>query len=182
MPAITPSINLLGEQDLAHSPWGRILTWATTYGRYIMITTEIVVLLAFISRFSLDRKLTDLNEEIAQKQAIIEANSSFESEFRGLQERISTIKTLITSQGYLRDVLEELQQLLPLDVYLESLTLNDTTLTAQTTAVTTAGFSQFLSNVTQSRFLQNIEAGEVKRNPLTGIQFQLTATLVKGKR
>ena len=32
-----------------------------------MIGTEVVVLLAFISRFSLDRKLTDLKEEISQK-------------------------------------------------------------------------------------------------------------------
>lgn len=179
MPASSPSINLLGVQDLQHSPWGRILTWATTYGRYIMITTEIVVLLAFISRFSLDRKLTDLNEEIAQKQAIIEANSSFETEFRSLQEKIRTIKTLIASQGQLRDVLEELQRLLPPDVHFESLTLGEGTLTAKTTALTTAGFSQFLANINQSVFLQNIGVGEIKKNPLTGIQFQLTATLVK---
>src|SRR3989344_3425468 len=68
-------INLIGEGDFSRTPIGRIVTWATTYGRYIMILTEIIVLLAFISRFSLDRKLTDLKEEITQKQAIIETNT-----------------------------------------------------------------------------------------------------------
>ena len=67
MPAKPIEINLLGQEDLKHTPQGRILNWALTYGRDIMIGTEIVVLLAFISRFSLDRKLTDLKEEISQK-------------------------------------------------------------------------------------------------------------------
>ena len=82
MPADSIRINLLGQQDLEHTPWGRIVSWATTYGRYIMITTEIMVLLAFISRFSLDRKNTDLTEEVTQKQAILEANTSFETSDR----------------------------------------------------------------------------------------------------
>ena len=74
MPAKQPTINLIGEEEMAHTPVGRIVAWAVTYGRYIMIGTEIIVLLAFISRFSLDRKLTDLNDEVSQKQAIIDAN------------------------------------------------------------------------------------------------------------
>ena len=179
MPANAPTINLLGTEDLQHSQWGRILLWATTYGRYIMITTEIVVLLAFISRFSLDRKLTDLKEEIAQKQEIIKANTSFEAEFRSLQERIRTIKTLLASQGLPRDVMEELQRLVPPDVHFESLTFNDNGLILKTTAATTGGFSQFLSNLTQSQYLEHIEVGEIKKNPLTGIKFQLTASLKK---
>src|SRR5690349_13458879 len=96
MPANTVSINLLGDSDTEHTPLGRIVNWAVTYGRYIMIGTEIVVLLAFISRFSLDRKLTDLKEEVAQKQEIIEANLPFEQDVRDLQDKLSKIKTLKT--------------------------------------------------------------------------------------
>lgn len=178
MPATT-SINLLGTEDLQHSPWGRLLAWATTYGRYTMITTEIIVLLAFISRFSLDRKLTDLKEEISQKQSIIEANVGFESTFRSLQDRMRTIKSLTASQGAPRDILEELQQMLPPDVYFQSLTLGGGNLTIKTTAGTTAGFSQFLANIAQSSRLQNIEVSGIKKTPFTGIEFQLTAATAK---
>ena len=90
MPA-TISINLLGQEDLSHTPGGRMVQWAMTYGRYIMILTEIVVLGAFVSRFSLDRKLTDLKEEITQKQAIIEANSELEQNIRTLQNQLERI-------------------------------------------------------------------------------------------
>ena len=86
MPA-NQNINLLGDSEMDHTPVGRIVNWAVTYGRYIMIGTEIVVLLAFISRFSLDRKLTDLKEEVGQKQEIIEANLPFEGE---VQSHINT--------------------------------------------------------------------------------------------
>lgn len=179
MPASTVDINLLGQEDLQFSPWGRILTWSTTYGRYIMILTEIVVLLAFISRFSLDRKLTDLKEEIAQKQAIIEANSSFENELLSLQDRMKSIKSLAGEQNLPRDLVEELQRVLPPDVHFESFTLNERSLTLKTTAATTAGFSQFVSNILGSAYLERVEIGEIKKNPLTGIQFQLTAQLKK---
>src|SRR3989344_6912254 len=134
MPATLPSINLVGEQDLAHSPWGRILTWATTYGRYIMIATEVVVLLAFISRFSLDRKLTDLKEEISQKQDIITANLSFENDIRSLQERLSSIKKLADSQRAPLEIIADLQRSLPPDVYFETLDLVDNKLTVKTIA------------------------------------------------
>src|SRR5260221_9195487 len=95
MPAASANINLLGDTTLERSPYDRIITWEVTYGRYIMIGTEIVVLLAFISRFSLDRKLTDLKEEVTQKQGIIEANLPFENDVRKLQDKLSKIKILI---------------------------------------------------------------------------------------
>ncbi len=178
MPA-GPSINLIGAEDLQHTPWGRLLTWATTYGRYIMITTEIVVLLAFISRFSLDRKLTDLKEELAQKQSIIEANADFELTFRGIQERMRSIKTLTAAQTVPRDIIEELQTMIPPSVYFQSLTLASGSLTINAAAGTTSGFSQFLANIAQSSRLQNIQISGIKKNPLTGIEFQLTASLAK---
>src|SRR3989344_6821603 len=105
--------NLIGEGDFSRTPIGRIVTWATTYGRYIMILTEIIVLLAFISRFSLDRKLTDLNEEISQKQAILEVNSQLEADIRAVQGQLSQVKNLISQQSAPIDILVFLQNILP---------------------------------------------------------------------
>src|SRR3972149_8149847 len=113
MPATDIKINLLGDSEMEHTPLGRIVAWAVTYGRYITIGTEIIVRLAFISRFSLDRKLTDLNDEIFQKQAIIEANSAFESDFRTLQDTITKIQTLLAVPSTALTALNTVQALLP---------------------------------------------------------------------
>ena len=179
MPAKPIEINLLGQEDLKHTPQGRILNWALTYGRYIMIGTEIVVLLAFISRFSLDRKLTDLKEEISQKQAILEANAPLELEIRLLQDHLAKVKQITTTQPAPINVLTLLKSLLPPDVYIDTLTVTEGKLVVSATAGGTNGFSQFLANLQAAKQFTSVDIGDVIKNPLTGIEFKFTAMVGK---
>jgi Tfp pilus assembly protein PilN len=171
------AINLIGEEEMSHTPLGRIVTWAVTYGRYIMIGTEIVVLLAFISRFSLDRKLTDLNDEISQKQAIIEANVEFEQQFRVIQNQLATIQKLISAPVTTVDALNTLQSLIPQDVHLDSLEINTGKLTAHAVSGTPTGFSTLIANLQSTNVFKNVDIGDIRRNPITGIEFEFVATL-----
>lgn len=180
MPAKQISVNLLGSQDLEHTPWGRIVAWATTYGRYIMITTEIIVLLAFISRFSLDRKLTDLTEEVTQKQAIIEANADFEKQIKSTQANIATIKKLMVNQSTPVNIITAMETLIPADVYLTSFELHPTKLSVAASANSTQGFSQFLSNLQTSPHIRNVSLGDINRTPADGIEFIFTADIAGG--
>lgn len=184
MPTAPTNINLLQKSDLEHSAVGRITTWAVTYGRYIMIGTEIIVLLAFIARFSLDRKLTDLKEEITQKQAILVANGAFEQEVKSIQNRLSNIKTLTSDQTKPADLILFLQTILPRDVYLGSIDVSSDKLIMEAVAGTTEGFSQFLTSVAGSRDIQGLEIGDIQKQPGKGITFKLSAQLgaPKGKR
>ncbi|OGG11625.1 hypothetical protein A2Z00_01010 [Candidatus Gottesmanbacteria bacterium RBG_13_45_10] len=181
MPAKDISINLLGESQIEHTPLGRIINWAVTYGRYIMIGTEIVVLLAFISRFSLDRKLTDLKEEVAQKQDILEANASFEKDVRALQDKLARIKTLSQGQSTPVDVLVLFQSITPPGVYLDAFDLSNRGVSAQAIAGDTTSFSQFIANLQAANKLTNVDFGDIKRDPLLGIQFGLSAHIVGQK-
>lgn len=169
------SINLIGEEEMEHTPLGRIIAWAVTYGRYIMISTEIVVLLAFISRFSLDRKLTDLNDEVSQKQAIIEANLPFEQDFRRIQDQLAKIQSLLEKPDVSVQALTTLQKLLPSDVYLSNLEITPDKLTANAIARTSLGFSRFINNLQTEQLFKNVDIGDIRRDPITGIQFQFTA-------
>lgn len=175
MPAKPVTINLLGEEDLKHTPQGRIIGWALTYGRYIMIGTEIVVLLAFISRFSLDRKLTDLKEEISQKQVILEANKNLEQDIRELQDKLVKLKQSMANQNAPLDTLILLQSLLPADVYVDSLDVSGDRLSADAIAATTHGFSQFLVNLQSAGQFSRVDIVDIKKTPLTGIEFKFTA-------
>ena len=181
MPAKTAEVNLLDHDDFSQSPLGRIVSWATTYGRYIMVTTEIVVLLAFISRFSLDRKLTDLNEQITQKQAIIEANQSFEKDFRLLQEKLSQVKSLMVGQSLYTEVLEAFRKTMPEAVYVQAIEINKEGLTTTGVSATTQGFTNFLANLQTLKQFSEINLGDVKRTNVSGIQFQISAKFPKAK-
>lgn len=177
MPAREVRINLLADNAPDTSPVGRLLEWATTYGRYIMIGTEIVVLLAFISRFSLDRKITDLKEEIEQKQLVIEANVDFENEFRHIQKRVEHIASLWTNQKTPLEIIATLTKILPPDLILSSLQFQSNTLTVSAQAGTNSGFSQFLSNLQSLPTFTDIKFQSIHRDPIKGIEFTFIATL-----
>ncbi|MBI5449230.1 PilN domain-containing protein [Candidatus Gottesmanbacteria bacterium] len=181
MPADFVHIDLLDKNDISRSPYGRLAAWAITYGRYIMIGTEIIVLLAFISRFTLDRKLTDLKDEIAQKQAILTANASFENEVRTLQNQLAKIKTLLSDQTKPIDLLTGLTTMLPSGVSFASYEYGDNKLTIAASAQSTQALSQFLSNIQANKSLASVEIGDVSKDALRGIQFKFTAKLAGAK-
>lgn len=176
MPA-DASINLLDDTSSGNTPVGRIVNWAVTYGRYIMIGTEIMVLLAFISRFSLDRKLTDLKEEVSQKQDIIQANALFERDVRTLQDKLSKIKTLLAAPSASFDVFPLFQSLIPTGTYLISLNLNKEKVAAQAISGSTGSFAQFITNLQYAGALSAIEINDITRDPLLGIRYTFTAYL-----
>ena len=87
------AVNLLPKDTFYESRVGKTVKWAITFGRWIVVFTDFIVISSFLSRFYFDTKLADYHDEIKQKQTIIEALAPFEDSFRLLQERISLIKT-----------------------------------------------------------------------------------------
>jgi len=180
MPAKTPSVNLLNMEDSTHSVVGRIISFITTYGRYILITTELIVILAFVSRFSLDRQLTDLKEEISMKEDILSVNQDIENEIRKTQGQLKEVKTLLNGQTTVIDGIQMLQAILPTGVYLENLSLNGANLTTNAIALDILPFSQTLSNLSASSVFQDIRIRSVTKQPQKStINFSLSAKIIE---
>jgi len=175
------SINLLGLEQQEHTPVGRFIGWVTTYGRYIMVTTEMIVLVAFLSRFSLDRQLTDLKDEIQQKQDIIAANQDLEIEFRQTQDSLNKIKTILTTQEIPTKTINILHSLLPSGTYFQTLSINKNKITSQVSSLTVQSFSQFLINLSSTKQLSSIEIGTVDKQTVQGIQYTLSAELAQAQ-
>lgn len=177
MPA--KSINLLTRKDFDKTPLGRFLRWSLTYGRYIIICTEIIVLLAFIYRFSLDRQITDLNEEIQQKQAIIVANQGFEEQFRNLQRRTVQIKQLFENQDLSVIILKHLEKITPGGVQFSSFAFTNSGIRIAATSTTNYDLALFLNNLKASPILTKINVATLSRQTAgTGeIAFQIDAAI-----
>lgn len=179
MPAPKSTINLLPKKRLEERPLGKFLKWCLTYGRYIIIATEVIVLIAFFSRFKLDRELTDLHESIKQKKAIIIAATEFEKEVENIQERLNQIKTLEEEQFFYAKLMEYLEKIVPSDVVLERLSLNPKEISLSGTSLTNHGFVTLLSNFRSSKSFSNIRIEAVTKNKYggPGLSFGLTADL-----
>jgi len=81
-------INLIPQDEFESSNFGRILKWALSTFRIVVIVTELIVMSAFLSRFWLDAKNSDLNEEINVNKSQIIAYKDIETEFRSLQKNL----------------------------------------------------------------------------------------------
>jgi hypothetical protein len=90
----TPDVNLLAGDELDTSPQGKFVRWALTWGRRIVVLTELVVILAFISRFWLDTTVASLNDKIEQKRAVVSSFSDFEDKYRAVLGQVDEAKKI----------------------------------------------------------------------------------------
>jgi len=172
------SLEFLPREEWEKSAFGKILKWTLTAGRYIVILTELVVIIAFLSRFKFDRELTDLNEEIKQKKSIVEASAQFEKKFRFLQTQLQTIRTLQNQQLQTDRVLVELASLVPVDVLLANLKVTEKEVSLTATALSESGFATFLKNLKSSPRFENLVLSQVQSGveKQIGITFTLKTT------
>lgn len=160
MAALKASIEFIPQEDWEKTSFGKLLKWVLTVGRWIVIVTELVVVLAFLSRFKFDRELTDLNEKIKQQQAIITASAKFEQEFRLLQKRLLVINELKKTRSEPESLLTELAGLIPPDVLLDEVSVSESQITLSALALSENGLAVFLNNLKNSpKFEKLVIAG-----------------------
>ncbi len=176
-------INLLPREEFEKKPLGRFLTWALSAGRYIVIFTELIVILAFLSRFKLDRDLADLNQSIREKQAIIEASADFEKEFIFLQTRLAAIKKLKGQQLSFSQLVNIVGALTPFDVAIANLSLSEEGLRINAIALSERGLGNFVANLSTSPHFREVTLTSVSKSLETGpeIKFIINAQFLVPK-
>ncbi len=144
-------INLLPQTEFETSGWGRFLSWAVSWGRYILILVELVVIIAFLSRFKLDRDTTNLKETIAGQVAIVKAASDSESKFRSTQSRLKAAATIIGSQTGLGANLDRVSEKIPPGVGLTQLNLGEKEITLTATTVSPEAMGELLARLSADK-------------------------------
>src|SRR5258708_3354540 len=94
-PISFPQLNFVPSDPFYESPIGKASVWALRVGRYIIIFTEIIVIMSFASRFKLDRDLSDLNSSIAQKTAVVKSYADTETQMRTIQKKSDAITKIL---------------------------------------------------------------------------------------
>lgn len=123
MPARVKLINLIPPSEFESSFWGRFLKWAITAGRKVIILTELVVIMAFLSRFKLDEDIRRYNEEISGKRNLLESRKSFEDDFNRLKSKITAAKAVEKEQSDASNTLGKISGYVPQEVRLLNLSI-----------------------------------------------------------
>ena len=162
-------LSLLPDSDNSNSFNVRFIKWLTTIGRWVMTLTELIVISAFISRFWLDRKNSDLSDLIRQKQAILESTQYFESEFLSLQQRLSFIKDFYSQDSGYGSKINTLIESTPSDLIYKNLSLNPNPNTKKISAsATVIAFSEssiikFISNLMSNTAIEAVNISKIEK-------------------
>lgn len=171
------NINLIIREQSGNSLSEQFLSWILTYGRYIIIITQIIVLSVFFFRFKIDRDHTDLKEKITEKQAIVESLSDFETEIRRVQGRLSNIKAVSENQDGLIKVIRFLQQRTPSDTSFTNLILTTNKISFQASSGNLRTFSYILRQIQTDNKFSEVILQDMNRKADGRIDFKIEAKL-----
>ncbi|MBN1263578.1 MAG: PilN domain-containing protein [Candidatus Pacebacteria bacterium] len=177
MAAQKREINLLPQEGWERKPIARVVRWVLTIGRYIVITTELIVIIAFISRFKLDRDLSDLYEEIEIKQARVKSSEKFEEEFRLTQNRLKVLKEIEKGKNSFSQIILELTSSIPLNITLNSLEIDKDKLSIDGFSLSESSLAVLINNLKKSDFFGEIEVTRISKGSSLTIDFELTVSL-----
>lgn len=176
-------INLLFKEGFEHTTGGRVLNWAVSAGRAIVVLTEVVVIVAFLSRFWLDRTLTNLNEDNDKKRAQVELSKSFEADFRDVQMRLASYKTITSRNFKVSNVVEEVGQYLPEDIVLTSVTVTEDNVELKGRAFTDGGLAILLKAIGDSKKYASVSLADIMvTSGEASFGFVLRADKIKEKK
>jgi len=120
----TKGINLAPQDKFSETTTGRVLAWLLSTFRFMVILVELIVMGAFLSRFWLDARNSDLNDEIKQKKARILASSEVEKEMRAAQKKLMIFTALAENKISYPSELQKLTPLIPDAVFLRDVSIN----------------------------------------------------------
>lgn len=171
------SINLLPRDAFESSTLGVILEWALVFGKWAVILTQLIVMGAFLYRFTLDRSLTDLRKSIAKDVAVIKSYDQVERDFRLAQKQLAQAKLAMTSQALLLQSVTDIARVTPSDVWYDRISLSPSTISLTAFAGSLTGFGQFLSGVQFNPLFQGVRIGKIESSPTKGAQMQFDISM-----
>jgi len=154
------SINLLPQEEFEVSTLGRVLGWAMGTFRIIVIVTEMVVMAAFLSRFWLDSRNSDLSNAIKIKSAQIAVQASTEKEFRSVQSKLNIVKQ-IEAKAPSSQKVEAIASKVPLGVNLTSVSVSDNSVQVKGSSISEFGIAQFIVNLEADPSFKSVDLGQI---------------------
>lgn len=173
-------INLLPKNSFEFSGLGKLLKWALTTGRALVVLTEFVVILAFGSRFYYDKKLNDLIEVIDQKQAVVESYAEIENRMRDILARQKTVTNFSTANLAINDRFGQIRRITPPDVTYSEISIDEKGFNLVGTAGSEGGLANLLVGVNNVPNLSGVSIGGVEYDQRKGIiNFKILVTTSK---
>src|SRR3989344_888392 len=118
------NLNILYPQGLPEKIYLKFLKWLLNYGKFILIAVEVVVIGAFLARFTLDAQEAELTQKIDNQIPYIQSLKDDEVLIRRTQFKLTEVKKAFDTNPDWKNILNQLSQQIPLGITLQSLNLD----------------------------------------------------------
>lgn len=181
--AVVLDVNLIPKDPFFETAIGRSLKWTVSIGRYIVIFTQLVVIISFLTRFVLDRQVTDLNSAISQQKMAIESYGDLEKRFLFVQAQMTDIKQL-QQEANLVEIFPLLNETIPSNVILDELTIKPSEVVFSGIALSQTAFDILVRNVQLSPHFEEVSIGSIESRgeDLPGLMFDMQAKIVANNK
>lgn len=172
-------INLLPQEEFNSSTLGKLLKWLLSFFRVAVIITELIVMVAFLSRFWLDARNSDLNEAIKQKQLKISSYSQVEKRFNEVQKRLQVFSALSSVDVSIPKETQTIASLMPLDINLSNFVYTDHgAILVQGNAPSETSIIQLVSNLKSSPNFDSVSLTSIQTSTdqKSALSFTLSLT------
>lgn len=174
----TLSINLA--KNRGESPIDRIIAFALTTGRVVVILTEVIALGAFLYRFTLDQTLSRLHNDITQEVAIVKLFKNNETTFRSIQARLALAKTLGQQGSDLPQYLSDIMTFASPDVTITTIALASDGIRMEATTQSVTSLSTFVDKLKTYAPIASVSLNQISNQTQTArITVSITALLKK---
>lgn len=154
------------------------MVWSIQVGRYIIVFTEIIVIMSFASRFKLDRDLTDLTSQITQKKSIVNSFGDVETRTRQIQDKIAAVTTLVSDKNAVY-YLDKLTTRIPTGIELTQLTYDGGTLSFSGKANTSGSLAGLIASLQEERSFSGVSVERINSGDANDptVQFSMKISL-----
>ncbi|HET9946575.1 MAG TPA: hypothetical protein VFQ63_00790 [Patescibacteria group bacterium] len=162
--------------------WDHFIEWALTIGRVVIIITELIALGAFLYRFSLDQRLVNLHDHIAQEQAIVNLLKSNETTFRNLQDRLALAKAVMDQSANTNKTFSDVIQLIPPSMQVSTFLMTQDNIKIDGSLASIAVLRDFVDKIKAYPQVTSVSVDKIQTNTSSAtIGITITATLKKPK-
>lgn len=173
-----PSITINLAKNRGESLTDRIIGFALTIGRVLIIGTELIALGAFLYRFSLDRTLVGFHDSITQQEAVVKLLHDNETLFRSLQSRLQLASTLLQQNSNLPTYMTTIVGFAPFDMNIHTIAVATDAIRIQATVQSVDSLTTFVNKLKAYAPIKSVSIDRIDNQTATAtITVSITAVL-----
>lgn len=165
---MTINLSSKGKQTVGKVVYG----WTIDAGRAIIVTIELIALVALGYRFIIDRRIVDLHDQMKIQEVFIAAQAADEKTYRSIQERLKNIKETTIETTAKVEIMREILGAISSGVFFSTnLSISDKSVIVEGGTFSVFTLNEFLNTLKSYPSVESISIDEITTSN-DGIRFK----------